>query len=77
MRLNLAPLSLAIAAAAMAAAAPASAQVKIVAAPDLQARLRALGLTPTGTTAAALSTDLASDYAYWAQLVREVGVKAE
>ena len=51
--------------------------VKIVAAPDLQARLRALGLTPTGTTAAALSADLASDYAYWAQLVREVGVKAE
>ena len=51
--------------------------VKIVRMPDMQARLRSLGLTPTGTPAAALAAELASDYAYWAQLVREVGVKVE
>jgi tripartite-type tricarboxylate transporter receptor subunit TctC len=51
--------------------------VKIIAMPELQTRLRSLGLTPTGTPAATLTAELASDYAYWAQLVREVGVKAE
>ena len=51
--------------------------VKIVNAPEMQSRLRALGLRPTGTPAAALTAELASDFAYWAQLVREVGVKAE
>ena len=51
--------------------------VKIVKMPDVQARLRSLGLTPTGTTAALLATDAASDFAYWGQLVRELGIKVE
>ena len=51
--------------------------VKIVKMPDVQARLRSLGLTPTGTTAALLAADAASDFAYWGQLVRELGIKVE
>ncbi len=51
--------------------------VKIINTPDMQARLRALGLSPTGTTPAALASELASDFATWRQLVRDVGVKAE
>ena len=51
--------------------------VRIINTPDMQARLRALGLTPTGTPPATLTEALASDFAYWRQLVRDVGVKAE
>ena len=51
--------------------------VKIVKMPDVQERLRSLGLTPTGTSAAALTTAMAADYAYWGQLVRELNVKVE
>ena len=51
--------------------------VKIVNLPEVQERLRSLGLTPTGTPAATLTTAMASDYAYWGQLVRELGVKVE
>jgi tripartite-type tricarboxylate transporter receptor subunit TctC len=51
--------------------------VRIVALPEIQARLRSLGLTPTGTSSAALASRLAADHAYWGQLVREAGIKAE
>jgi tripartite-type tricarboxylate transporter receptor subunit TctC len=51
--------------------------VKIVKMPDVQARLRSLGLTPTGTSAVALTSAVASDYAYWGQLVRELDIKVE
>jgi tripartite-type tricarboxylate transporter receptor subunit TctC len=51
--------------------------VKIVKMPDVQARLRSLGLTPTGTSSAALASAMSSDYAYWGQLVRELNVKVE
>ena len=51
--------------------------VKIVKMPDVQARLRSLGLTPTGTSAALLTADAAADFAYWGQLVRELGIKVE
>jgi tripartite-type tricarboxylate transporter receptor subunit TctC len=51
--------------------------VKIVKLPEIQARLQSLGLTPTGTSAAVLAAAVASDYAYWGQLVRELGVKVE
>ena len=51
--------------------------VRIINTPDMRSRLRALGLSPTGTAPAALTAVLASDFAYWRQLVRAVGVKAE
>lgn len=51
--------------------------VKIVKLPEVDARLRSLGLTPTGTSAATLSTAVSADHAYWGQLVRELGVKVE
>jgi len=51
--------------------------VKIVKMPDVQARLKSLGLTPTGTSAATLATGVASDVAYWGQLVRELNIKVE
>jgi tripartite-type tricarboxylate transporter receptor subunit TctC len=51
--------------------------VRIVKAQDMQDRLRAFGLTPTGTSAAQLGSELASDYAYWGKIVRELNVKVE
>ena len=51
--------------------------VKIVKLPEIQARMRALGLTPTGTSAAAMATVAASDYAFWGQMVREFDIKVE
>jgi tripartite-type tricarboxylate transporter receptor subunit TctC len=51
--------------------------VRIVKTPDMQNRLRTLGLTPTGTSADHLSKELASDYAYWGKIVRELNVKVE
>ena len=51
--------------------------VKIVKTPDMQDRLRAYGLTPTGTSSAHLGAELASDYAYWGKIVRELNVKVE
>jgi tripartite-type tricarboxylate transporter receptor subunit TctC len=51
--------------------------VKIVKMPDIQARLRALGLTPTGTSSDVLASAVASDFAYWGKLVRELDVKVE
>lgn len=51
--------------------------VKIVKTPEVQSRLRALGLTPTGTSAEHLASELASDFAYWGKIVRELNVKVE
>jgi tripartite-type tricarboxylate transporter receptor subunit TctC len=51
--------------------------VKIVKTQDMQDRLRAYGLTPTGTSAAHLGAELASDHAYWGKIVRELNVKVE
>lgn len=51
--------------------------VKIVKMPEVQARLRSLGLTPTGTPASTLSAAVVSDHAYWGQLVRELNIKVE
>jgi tripartite-type tricarboxylate transporter receptor subunit TctC len=51
--------------------------VKIVKTPEMQSRLRDLGLTPTGTSAAHLSKEMASDYAYWEKIVRDLNVKVE
>ncbi len=51
--------------------------VKIVKTPDIQNRLRALGLTPTGTSPAVLTAGLTSDYAYWGKLIRDMGIKLE
>ena len=51
--------------------------VKVVRLPEIQARLNSLGLTPTGTPAAAVNAGLASDYAYWGKLINELGIKVE
>jgi tripartite-type tricarboxylate transporter receptor subunit TctC len=51
--------------------------VKIVNTPEIQARLRALGLTPTGTGATALANDSATDFAYWGALIKELGITVE
>jgi tripartite-type tricarboxylate transporter receptor subunit TctC len=51
--------------------------VKIVKTEAMQARLHALGLTPTGTTGAMLASKMASDYAYWGKLINELGIKLE
>jgi tripartite-type tricarboxylate transporter receptor subunit TctC len=51
--------------------------VKIVKMPEIQERLRGLGLTPTGTSASTLSTAMASDYQYWGQLIRDLKIKVD
>ncbi len=51
--------------------------VKIVKSADIQNRLRTLGLTPTGTSPAVLTAGMASDYAYWGKLIRDMGIKLE
>lgn len=51
--------------------------IKIVKMPEIQERLRSLGLTPTGMPAATLTADVATDYAYWGNLVKELNVKVE
>jgi tripartite-type tricarboxylate transporter receptor subunit TctC len=51
--------------------------VKIVKLPEIQARLIDLGLTPTGTTAAALDTVANGDYAFWNKVINDLGIKAE
>ena len=51
--------------------------VKVVKMPEVQARLREFGLTPTGTSAEHLSKGLAADYAYWGKIVKDLNVKVE
>ena len=51
--------------------------IKIVKMPDIQERLRGLGLTPTGTSASVLNTGMASDYQYWGQLIRDLKIKVD
>ena len=51
--------------------------VKVVKLPEVQQRLREYGLTPTGTSAEHLSKELAANYAYWGQIVKQLGVKVE
>jgi len=51
--------------------------VKIVKLPEIQSRLIDLGLTPTGTSAAALDTVANSDYAFWNKVINDLGIKAE
>ena len=51
--------------------------IKIVKMPDIQERLRGLGLTPTGTSANVLSTGMASDFQYWGQLIRDLKIKVD
>ena len=51
--------------------------VKIVKTPEIQARLRSLGLTPTGTPAASVNSGMATDHAYWGKLINELGIKLE
>jgi tripartite-type tricarboxylate transporter receptor subunit TctC len=51
--------------------------IKIVKTPDIQSRLKALGLTPTGMPGSTLTTDVANDFAFWGNLIRELNVKVE
>jgi tripartite-type tricarboxylate transporter receptor subunit TctC len=51
--------------------------IKIVKTDATHARLRSLGLTPTGTPGAMLASKMASDYAYWGKLIDELGIKIE
>ena len=51
--------------------------VKIVKLPEIQARLIELGLTPTGTSAAALDTVANGDYAFWNKVINDLGIKVD
>ena len=43
----------------------------------VQARLRPLGLTPTGTPSAPINAGVAADHAYWGRLIKELNIKVE
>lgn len=51
--------------------------IKIVKSQEVQDRLRTLGLTPTGMPGSTLTADVATDYAFWGKLIRDLGVKVE
>ena len=51
--------------------------VKVVKMPDVQAQLRTLGLTPTGTSADSVNAGMAADHAYWGKLINELGIKID
>lgn len=51
--------------------------VKIVKTPEIQARMLDLGLTPTGTTAAALDAVANSDYTFWNKVVNDLNIKVD
>jgi tripartite-type tricarboxylate transporter receptor subunit TctC len=51
--------------------------VKVVKLPEVQQRLREYGLTPTGTSAEHLQKELAANYAYWGQIVKQLNVKVD
>jgi tripartite-type tricarboxylate transporter receptor subunit TctC len=51
--------------------------VRIVKLPEIQARLRSLGLTPTGTPAESVNAGMAADHAYWGKLIADLGIKVE
>jgi tripartite-type tricarboxylate transporter receptor subunit TctC len=48
---------------------------RAVATPDVQARMRDLGLVPTGTGPAELANALAQDHALWGNIVRDLGIR--
>ena len=51
--------------------------VKIVKTPEIQGRMLDLGLTPTGTTSAALDAVANSDYAFWNKVVNDLNIKVD
>lgn len=51
--------------------------VKIVKLPEIQSRMRDLGLTPTGTSADAMTTVATSDNVFWAKLIKDFDIKVE
>lgn len=51
--------------------------VKVVNLPDVQTRMRALGLTPTGKPAEALAATVANEFAFWGKTIRELDIKAQ
>lgn len=51
--------------------------VKIVKMPEIQSRMLDLGLTPTGTTAAALDAVAIADYAFWNKVINDLNIKVE
>jgi tripartite-type tricarboxylate transporter receptor subunit TctC len=51
--------------------------VKVVKMPEVQAQLKTLGLTPTGTSADSVNAGMAADHAYWGKLINDLGIKID
>lgn len=51
--------------------------VKIVKLPEIQSRMRDLGLTPTGTSADAMTAVATADNVFWAKLIKDFDIKVE
>ena len=51
--------------------------VRVVHLPEVQTRLKELGLTPVGSGTAEFTSKMRSDYAAWGRTIRELGIKLE
>jgi tripartite-type tricarboxylate transporter receptor subunit TctC len=54
-----------------------AALVRILTMPDVQERIRALGMTPSPSTPEELDKQIRADYALWGGVVKRAGVKAD
>ena len=50
---------------------------KVLMLPEVQERIRALGMTPSPTTPEEFDKQIRADHALWGRVVRQAGVKAE
>jgi tripartite-type tricarboxylate transporter receptor subunit TctC len=51
--------------------------MKIVATPDIQARLKSFGMVPSTMTPAQLADYQKAEVAKWAQVIKAAGIKAD
>jgi len=51
--------------------------VRILGMPDVQERIRALGMTPSPSTPEELDAQIRADFALWGGVVKRAGVKAD
>jgi tripartite-type tricarboxylate transporter receptor subunit TctC len=54
-----------------------AALVRILNMPDVQERIRALGMTPSPSTPEEMDRQIRSDHALWGGVVKRAGIKAD
>ena len=54
-----------------------SALTRVLTMPDVQERIRALGMMPSPSTPEEFDQQIRTDYALWGRVIKQAGVKAE